>query len=656
MLRPQDNEVGRPSGSTACGRSRPTPPASGGASEWWRGPLPRRPTDAGARRATTTCSSSEPLHDHVGDVWYQRDVFVPPGGTAGASCSASTPRPTAPPCGSTTSRSSSTRAATRRSRPTSPTSPRRARALRVTVVVNNELTWQSIPPGVIHVPPDGTRTQRYYHDFFNYAGLHRSVWLSPRPPTHIDDVTVVTDLDGTTGVVRYRRRGRRRRRCRRPGRAPRRRRRRWSPRAAARRRAARRRRPAVGARATGTSTNCTSTCSTATTSSTATSSRSASAPSRVDGTRFLINGEPFHFRGFGMHEDHDRPRQGPRRRRDGPRLRVARLARRQLVPHVALPLRRGDPRPRRPPRHRGDRRDRRRRPEPRRGRRVLRRRHRPRSPTRRRTTRPRTCTARRSRSSSPATRTTPSVVLWSIANEPESHTEESLAYFEPLFAAAREADPSRPVGFVNMMLAPPDQCLVTALADVVMLNRYYGWYMDTRRPGEAPSGARGRAAGVGRQARQADPHHRVRRRHGARVPLDPARALERGVPGRAARHLPPGVRPHRRGGRRARVELRRLRHRRRSSGSAATRRACSPATAARRPRPTTCAGAGGPKARDVCPCPAVDGDAGERCLRAGADRTTERRALDRPPRGGRLRPRPPRRVRRRPARTPAGRR
>ena len=24
---------------------------------------------------------------------------------------------------------------------------------------------------------------------------------------------------------------------------------------------------------------------------------------RIDGTRFLLNGEPFYFRGFGMHED-----------------------------------------------------------------------------------------------------------------------------------------------------------------------------------------------------------------------------------------------------------------------------------------------------------------------------------------------------------------
>ena len=29
-----------------------------------------------------------------------------------------------------------------------------------------------------------------------------------------------------------------------------------------------------------------------------------------------------------------------------------------------------------------------------------------------------------------------------------------------------------------MMLAPPDACRLTALADVTMVNRYYGWYLD----------------------------------------------------------------------------------------------------------------------------------------------------------------------------------
>jgi beta-glucuronidase len=73
----------------------------------------------------------------------------------------------------------------------------------------------------------------------------------------------------------------------------------------------------------------------------------------------------------------------------------------------------------------------------------------------------------------------PSVVLWSIANEPESDTEAAEDYFRPLFDVARDADPTRPVGFVNVMLAPHGRCRVSKFADVLMLNRYYGWYVNT---------------------------------------------------------------------------------------------------------------------------------------------------------------------------------
>jgi beta-glucuronidase len=73
----------------------------------------------------------------------------------------------------------------------------------------------------------------------------------------------------------------------------------------------------------------------------------------------------------------------------------------------------------------------------------------------------------------------PCVVIWSIANEPESDTPESRAYFEPLAAETRRLDPSRPVGFVNVMLAPADQDVVSDLFDVLMLNRYYGWYVNS---------------------------------------------------------------------------------------------------------------------------------------------------------------------------------
>jgi beta-glucuronidase len=73
----------------------------------------------------------------------------------------------------------------------------------------------------------------------------------------------------------------------------------------------------------------------------------------------------------------------------------------------------------------------------------------------------------------------PSVVLWSIANEPESDTEEAEKYFQPLFDVARQADPTRPIGFVNVMLAPHGKCRVSQFGDVLMLNRYYGWYVNT---------------------------------------------------------------------------------------------------------------------------------------------------------------------------------
>ena len=76
-----------------------------------------------------------------------------------------------------TPRWSRTRAATRRSRPTSATTSAPARSDRITVVVNNRAELGSrFRRAIIEETPDGPR-QRYFHDFFNYAGLHRPVWL-----------------------------------------------------------------------------------------------------------------------------------------------------------------------------------------------------------------------------------------------------------------------------------------------------------------------------------------------------------------------------------------------------------------------------------------------------------------------------------------------
>lgn len=76
-------------------------------------------------------------------------------------------------------------------------------SVRLTVGVDNRLTENTIPPGHLSVLPDGREHQQYHHDFFNYAGLARSVWLVHVPDVRVDDVTVVTTRDGTTGIVSY---------------------------------------------------------------------------------------------------------------------------------------------------------------------------------------------------------------------------------------------------------------------------------------------------------------------------------------------------------------------------------------------------------------------------------------------------------------------
>jgi beta-glucuronidase len=72
----------------------------------------------------------------------------------------------------------------------------------------------------------------------------------------------------------------------------------------------------------------------------------------------------------------------------------------------------------------------------------------------------------------------PSVVMWSIANEPDLRPAGSGEYFAPLVAATKELDPTRPVTVVNVMMVGPEQDTVAALQDVICLNRYWGWYAE----------------------------------------------------------------------------------------------------------------------------------------------------------------------------------
>ncbi|XP_066517633.1 beta-glucuronidase [Hoplias malabaricus] len=80
---------------------------------------------------------------------------------------------------------------------------------RITIAVNNTLDLHTLPPGSIQYLNDPTRypkgyfIQNYNFDFFNYAGIHRSVLLYTTPKVYVDDITVNTTFSDSTGFVYY---------------------------------------------------------------------------------------------------------------------------------------------------------------------------------------------------------------------------------------------------------------------------------------------------------------------------------------------------------------------------------------------------------------------------------------------------------------------
>jgi beta-glucuronidase len=438
---------------------------------------------AGAREMPVPASYNDiypdaALRDHVGDAWYQTEVRVPAGwagrrivlrfdaATHRAVVWLDNSRVAEHEGGYTPFEADVTELV------------RPGEEHRITVVVNNVLSWQSIPPGVVEETPDGPR-QRYFHDFFNYAGLHRSVWLYATPRSYVRDVTVVTGLDGTVAYeveaegdaeVRV---------------------------------ALRDAEDAEVARATGAA-------GTLTVADVhlwrpgegylyelavelwgdalvdAYALPVGIRTVEVDGTRFLINGEPFHFHGFGRHED-----SAVRGKGHDDALMVHDFALMEWIgansfrtshyPYAEEVLDHAD-------------------------------RHgivvidetaavglnmgisifgTPDAPTfSEQTVNDATQAVHRQaiRELIARDKNHPCVVLWSVANEPESNTPEARAYFEPLAAETRRLDPTRPVSFTNMMQAPPGRDVVCDLFDVVMINRYYGWY---EHPGDLAAAERG---------------------------------------------------------------------------------------------------------------------------------------------------------------------
>ncbi|MEU2284601.1 beta-glucuronidase [Streptomyces sp. NPDC013178] len=475
MLRPRETATRELVSLNGLWRFAVDTDGAGRADGWWRQALP------GAREAPVPASFNDlfpdaAVHDHVGDVWYQRAIRIPKGwrgqrivlrfdsATHRAVVWVDDTEVTAHEGGYTPFEADITDLV------------EPGAEHRVTVVVNNTLSWQSIPPGHVEETPDGLR-QRYFHDFFNYAGLHRGVRLYTTPRAYISDITVFTRLAGTTGIVDYQVEavGGEEHEVRVvlrdadgaevaraaggeggltiEGVHP------W--------------RPGEGylyhlhaeLRGTGDPP--------ADTYPLPVGVRTVA----VEGSRFLINGEPFYFTGFGKHEDspvrgkghddaymvHDfalmewlgansfRTSHYPYAEE------VLEYADRHGIvvigetPAVGLNAELGATLAEA----------------------VF-------STFSEHTINSATQDVHRQaiREMIDRDKNHPCVVIWSVANEPESHTVASFSYFEPLVAEARRLDPTRPVAFANFMSATPTHDVVSGLFDVLMLNRYYGWYRD----------------------------------------------------------------------------------------------------------------------------------------------------------------------------------
>jgi beta-glucuronidase len=67
----------------------------------------------------------------------------------------------------------------------------------------------------------------------------------------------------------------------------------------------------------------------------------------------------------------------------------------------------------------------------------------------------------------------PSVLMWSLANEPAAGLDEASSYFSLLVNFTRPIALGRPITFVTYFRPNTDKCV--EFFDVICINRYFGW-------------------------------------------------------------------------------------------------------------------------------------------------------------------------------------
>ena len=338
----------------------------------------------------------------------------------------------------------------------------------LTIAVSNILTNETIPPGQVETLRSGRKEQAYFHDFFNYAGLARSVELYSTPRNRIEDITVVTEIEGTDGLVKYQVEaagevnvelfdGSGKAVAQSAGasgelRVPK--AKLWGP-----------GEPNLYVLRVGNESD-------------HYDLQVGIRTVEISGADILINGKPVYLTGFGMHEDHIVKGKGHDNAfmvNDFELLKWigANSFRTSHYPYAEEVMDYAD-------KH---------------GILVIDETaavgmnmglssgifgNKPKKTFAEDNINSASQSALASQIEELIARDKnhPSVIAWSITNEPASQEDGADDYFEPLFALAKKLDPTRPVTYVNVMLAPFDQCKIAKFADFICLNRYYGWYVN----------------------------------------------------------------------------------------------------------------------------------------------------------------------------------
>ena len=202
LLQPRDNDLRDSRRLDGRWRFRPDAAGTGFTERWWQEPL-RNTIPMAVPASWNDQTQDAALRDLVGWAWYETTAWVPAGWTGKAlwiRFDAVAHRCVVWIDGVEAGRHEGG------FMPFAlPLAAAPGRELRITVAVDSRLDWRSLPPGEVHVAADaqhpaGDTTQFTQFDFFNYAGIHRPVRLVAVPPRHITGWTADSRI-GPDGVA-----------------------------------------------------------------------------------------------------------------------------------------------------------------------------------------------------------------------------------------------------------------------------------------------------------------------------------------------------------------------------------------------------------------------------------------------------------------------